>query len=116
MRAWILLLLLSACSSVPCKTVVKINSQPQIVNHYIVIHDRPVHAALLRDYELTVKAERTFVSKSKAPAIERMMLLGDRARTAIGPIQRPGHRATAAEIQQAIDALAAIQAYMLQNH
>ncbi len=117
MKAIILLVGLAGCAAPACKPVA-ITEQlpPQVVERIIVIHDTPVHFALLADYAQTLRAEKPIVLQSKAPVIDQLIKLDAAARVAFEPIERRNHRATQAEIATAVAALGAVQAYVSQKH
>ena len=112
-----LALLITGCAHPACHTMVE-QSPPQVevIEKVIVIHERPVHAALLSDYAQTLRAEQPVVLHSKAPVINQIIKLDAAARTALAPIERPGHHASQSEINQAVAAVGAVQAYVQQKH
>jgi hypothetical protein len=118
MRALLPLLLLAGCAGHACRTAsVLPQPQPQveIVEHYVVIRDRPVHQALLADYAHALSAEKPLVIHSQAPTINRLISLNNAARAAFAPIESRTHHATAPEIAKAVAALGALNDYVSQK-
>jgi hypothetical protein len=115
MRSLVILFLLAGCATpLACKRVAvsETKTETVVVNHYVVVHDHPAHTILLSDYEHVLSAEKPLVMHSKAPTIDRLIVLDTAARKAFAPIQNPHHHATAAEISSALTALGALQVYV----
>jgi hypothetical protein len=117
MKAVVLLLLLAGCAAPACRNITFTETKTETVNRYIIVHDGPAHAVLLSDYAQTLSQERHLVAHAKAPTIDRLLQLDEAAREAFAPVQNPYHKATPAEIKRAIEALGALQVYVIsQKH
>ena len=119
MKALFLLPLLAACAAPVCKQAAQLpQQQPQIevVTRVVIIHERPVHAALLHDYAQALRSEQPVVLHAKAPVINQLIHLDGAAKSAFVPLEKPSHIATQAEIDKAVAALGAVQSYIQAKH
>jgi hypothetical protein len=109
-----ILLLLAGCATPACKTVTieetKTVYEPAPVERYIIVHDRPVHEELLKDYAKALAAEKLIVVKAKPPTNACLTKLGTAAQVALAPVEQPGHSLTPGEVAKAHIALDTLDA------
>lgn len=112
LSALILILILSGCAGTMCKTVVVEKAVPVVVEKFVYV-PQPVtapHAALLKTYNETSDAAVKVVRKGSATDIWRLITLNAKAQQALSPLKARHHKATSAEVQNAIKAVGVLQA------
>ncbi len=105
-----LLLLLAGCAAPACKTVTI--TETKTVDRYIVVHDRPIHAALSDDINDAIASEKPIVLTSKAPTLDKLAKLNSAMWTAYTPFAKHKHHTTQAELARLLTTLGAMNAFI----